>query len=115
MATTPRGIPYVEPTDPPLDYPVTSQQLAELLDARLPRSGQVVVPITTANTDTDVSVTFAVPYPTGQPPVVVATPLAGTNIHTWTVATVSETGFTLRAKRASGGAVVTYMWLAAPA
>lgn len=113
-AYTDRGVPYVSSGEPAGDYPTTSQELADYIDARMPRSGLVVVPITAANTDTDVSVTFAVPYPTGEIPVVVATPNAATNLHTWTVPTVTETGFTLRAKRSTGTAAVGYMWLAAP-
>lgn len=115
MATTTRGIPYVEPTDNPLDYPEVSQQLAELLEIRLPKSGSVLVPITAANVDTDLVVTFPIPYPTTVADADVAvnvTPVAGQTGNSWAVFNVTRTGFTIRAKRASGSAAVTYNYTA---
>lgn len=115
MAITPRGIPYVEPTDPPLDYPVTSQQLAELLEVRLPKSGTVLASYTAANTNADIAVVFPVPYPSTIPDADVAvnvTPVAGQTENSWAVLNITRTGFTLRSKRASGTGSVTYNYTA---
>lgn len=35
MATTPNGYPYVAPADHPLEFPASSQQLANVLDTRV--------------------------------------------------------------------------------
>ena len=115
MATTTRGIPYVEPTDNPLDYPEVSQQLAELLEIRLPKSGTVLAAFTAVNTNSDTVVTFPIPYPTTVADADVAvnvTPVAGQTGNTWAVLNITRTGFTLRAKRDSGTASVTYNYTA---
>lgn len=107
-------IPFYIPGDNLSTLDDTSYELANRLHLLLPRSGQVIAPITAAGTPVDVFVAFpADRFPVGSTIAVTATPVAGTiGIHSWTIVSADHTGFTLRAQRSSGSTNVTYNWTA---
>jgi hypothetical protein len=123
-ASTPQGVPYVLPGDAIADYPVTSLDLAQWLDAfreRVPgaiASGGVAATIPINAT---VSPGVAVTYPVGRfagpaLPLPVVSANVGASGAWATVGAVSLTGFTayLQARATITGAVFTreIYWIA---
>ncbi|MEJ7633258.1 hypothetical protein [Aeromicrobium sp.] len=77
---------------------------------KLPKAGQVAIP--SGTTDVTVVVTFAVPFPVGTIPSVVATP-SHPNLEKGRVFSESATGFSVRYARTLA-ATYTANWVAIP-
>lgn len=73
MGTTPMGLPYPESTDQPYVH-LDLKALADALDAKIPRRGQVVVPA--AGSSATITVPFNQPMP-GAPTAVTVTVMSG--------------------------------------
>jgi hypothetical protein len=110
-ATTPHGYPYAEPTDPLVQWPATSQQLAEKIDelTAYHASGQIGPgdPISAA---TEFTVTFPPGTFTSTPVVILQ--WAGEQWGHATLKTLSPTGFTCLLRPLEGQTIPFVYWLA---
>lgn len=115
-SATTRGYEYAQPGDAIGDYPATSQDLAETIEAQLKRieSGQGTTTSFASGGGQDVAVTFGTAF-TAAPKVIacIAANRNDPNLMYLTVKTVTTTGFTVRVHNATGATIaIPFNWIA---
>lgn len=112
--STPKNIPYPLGTDRVMDGDDAMRRIAQSVDNMVQGRAESI-PVTTADTNGTLAVTFPVPY--ASPPVVVTGlnqgPPAGTNQNAFVwAASITATGFNFVGRRSASGTTLSASWVA---